>query len=120
MKQITFLFAVIFTAASVTHAQAKYDDFFFDKTLRIDYHHIGDANLRGYVGSHRRGRNALALNSEYVLPQFSLFRVFVDVGSVWDAGPAKFLWDAGVGIDLSLFRFDFPVCERSVARKATV
>ncbi len=42
MKQTLFLLLLI-TVALPAHAQVKYDDHFFNKTLRIDYHHIGDA-----------------------------------------------------------------------------
>ncbi|MBM4167831.1 MAG: peptidase M64 [Ignavibacteria bacterium] len=43
MKRITLLSAVVLTLALMTRAQVKYDNHFFNKTLRIDYYHIGDA-----------------------------------------------------------------------------
>jgi len=43
MKQITFLFTILFTMALAAQAQVKFDDYFVSKTLRIDYYHIGDA-----------------------------------------------------------------------------
>jgi len=47
MKPLTMVFALALLLAVVDYAaageQIEFDDYFVDKTLRIDYHHLGDA-----------------------------------------------------------------------------
>lgn len=99
-----------FLSGAVTPTGAAF--WFLDPDRKIStqrgLHMTGDANLRGYIGNHRRGKSAVALNSDFVAPMLSFLRAFVDVGSVWNSARPDFLWNAGIGLDFQFLRFDFP------------
>jgi hypothetical protein len=101
----------LFLSGAVRSSSAAY--WFLDPDRRIStqshLHTAGDADLRGYIGSHLRGRNALSLSAEYrPLPGFRYLRVYVGSGSVWESAKPQLLWNAGVALDLGIFRIDFP------------
>jgi len=99
-----------FLSGSVKPSSVAY--WFLDPDAKIStqerLHTTGDANLRGYVGSHRRGSKGVGLNTEVALPTLRILRFFFDAGNVWESSPTQLLWNAGLGIDLTILRLDFP------------
>lgn len=101
----------LFLSGSVRSSSAAY--WFLDPDRRIStqshLHTAGDADLRGYIGTHLRGRNAFSLSAEYrPLPAFRYLRVYVGSGSVWESSKPRLFWNAGVALDLGIFRIDVP------------
>jgi len=72
-------------------------------------HVRGDANLRGYIGQHLKGKNGFGINIEIPVPQLNIINLFVDVGNVWDKKFDRLKYDLGLGIDLQFVRVDFPL-----------
>jgi len=71
-------------------------------------HTKGDANLRGYLGQHLKGKNGVGVNIEAPIPGLSLIKMFSDFGNVWDEKFGELKYDLGIGIDLQYIRIDFP------------
>ncbi len=73
-------------------------------------HVEGDANLRGYIGQHLRGRNGFGINLEAPIPYLNIFNVFCDLGNVWDKSFGSLKYDLGFGISvMDLIKIDFPL-----------
>jgi hypothetical protein len=79
-------------------------------STQAHWHVNGDANLRGYITGHIRGRYAAALNlglpSRYVVP-------FFDVGNVGNSlavfAPENLRMDAGLRVQFGPIYADFPI-----------
>lgn len=71
-------------------------------------HTKGDANLRGYLGQHLKGKNGVGVNIEAPFPGLSMIKMFSDFGNVWDEKFGELKYDLGIGIDLQYIRIDFP------------
>ncbi|MGE5499336.1 MAG: M1 family aminopeptidase [Syntrophothermus sp.] len=74
-------------------------------------HITGDADLRGYAGRHIRDRNGAAVNFSisYTESYFRYLKLFADAGNVWYNELSGLKYDAGLGLDFSILRVDFPL-----------
>lgn len=48
------------------------------------------------------------MNFDLFLPKYNFFKLFVDVGNVWDKHLKSFKYDLGIGLDFKMIRVDFP------------
>lgn len=73
-------------------------------------HSKGDANLRGYIGQHIKGKYGFGINLNAPLPFFPMAEVFADAGNTWSDDFGSLKADAGIGINFqNLVRVDFPL-----------
>ena len=83
-------------------------------------HIKGDANLRGYIGQHLKGKNGFGLNLEIPFPKYSFMNLFFDVGNVWDKSFGTLKYDAGIGLDFNYLKIDFPLYVNQPAKDEKV
>ena len=69
----------------------------------------GDANLRGYYETYRKGKHAFGWTSEIAIPSLRVVRIFADVGNVWNDRFGELVYDFGIGLDADILRIDFPL-----------
>jgi hypothetical protein len=100
----------VYLSGSVKPTSFAY--WFVDPDTKIstqeNLHTKGDANLRGYLGQHLKGKNGVGVNIEAPIPGLSMIKMFSDIGNAWDKKFGELKYDLGIGIDLQYIRIDFP------------
>jgi hypothetical protein len=100
----------VYLSGSVNPSSFAY--WFVDPDNKIstqkNLHIRGDANLRGYIGQHLKGKNGFAINIDIPIPQLNIINLFCDIGNVWDEKFGALKYNLGVGLDLQYIRIDFP------------
>jgi len=100
----------VYLSGSVRPTSFAY--WFVDPDTKIstqeNLHTKGDANLRGYLGQHLKGKNGVGVNFEIPVPGLSMINLFSDIGNVWDKKFGILKYGFGLGFDLKYIRIDFP------------
>ncbi|MBI5325853.1 MAG: peptidase M64 [Ignavibacteriae bacterium] len=103
MKKIAILILII--NITVSYSQVKFDDYFIDRTLRIDYLYIGDAKSESIVFDNAYEYGVWAGNPKNLIDNFNNGRYYC---KIYDAESGKLIFSKGYDTYFGEYRTTTP------------